>query len=262
MAVLVRTRGTHNGKWVFHLKDCTVLGRHPECDISELFQAVGGVSRHHAEVRRVGDQYVIEDKGSRNGTLLNGQRVTGTVPLRDGDRIDICQIELTFCADGGSSSGSGGTLDVPLVTEPPDQARPLKRRSMEPPSPPAGLAGYTAEKLHALAHMLTQLGRSLDVDQTLRELLTGLFAIFPQAERGVHRPRHIPPPTRPRGAGRREPNDHRHGPLPPRGRALVGPAVRLQPDRLVEYGRAGDSLVHECPPAGRGGAGVRRGAGR
>jgi serine phosphatase RsbU (regulator of sigma subunit) len=184
MAVLVRTRGTHNGKWVFHLKDCTVLGRHPECDISELFQAVGGVSRHHAEVRRVGDQYVIEDKGSRNGTLLNGQRVTGTVPLRDGDRIDICQIELTFCADGGSSSGSGGTLDVPLVTEPPDQARPLKRRSMEPPSPPAGLAGYTAEKLHALAHMLTQLGRSLDVDQTLRELLTGLFAIFPQAERG------------------------------------------------------------------------------
>jgi serine phosphatase RsbU (regulator of sigma subunit) len=182
MAVLVRTRGTHNGKWVFHLKDCTVLGRHPDCDICELFKDVGGVSRHHAEIRRVGDQYVLEDKGSRNGTLLNGQRVAGTVPLRDGDRIDICQIELTFCADGGTSSG--GSLDVPVAAEPDDQARPLKRRSMDLPSPAASLAGYSGEKLRALAHMLTQLGRSLDVDQTLRELLAGLFAIFPQAERG------------------------------------------------------------------------------
>jgi hypothetical protein len=33
--------------------------------------------------------------------------------------------------------------------------------------------------------MLKRLGRSLDVTATLNELLSGLFAMFPQAQRGV-----------------------------------------------------------------------------
>jgi serine phosphatase RsbU (regulator of sigma subunit) len=184
MAVLVRTRGTHNGRWVFSLKDRTVLGRHPDCDIFDLFKGVTGVSRYHAEISRAGDQYVIEDKGSRNGTLLNGQRLAGRAALRNGDCIAIGKIELTFCDDGGSGSPSGGKLDVALVDEPADQPHTLTRRAVQVPTPPADLAGYTTEKLRALAHMLKQLGRSLDVDQTLHELLAGLFAIFPQAERG------------------------------------------------------------------------------
>jgi serine phosphatase RsbU (regulator of sigma subunit) len=184
MAVLVRTRGTLNGKWVFSLKDHTVLGRHPDCDVFDLFKDVTGVSRHHAEIRRDGDRYVIEDRGSRNGTLLNGRRLVGTVPLRDGDLIEICKIELTFCAEDSSLEPRGQTLDVALIAEPAAQPRSLSRRAVAAPAPPAGLAGYSSEKLRALAHMLKQLGRSLDIDQTLRELLTGLFAIFPQAERG------------------------------------------------------------------------------
>ena len=185
MAVLVRTRGTHNGKWVIPLKDHTVLGRHPDCDVFELFKEATGVSRHHAEIGRAGDQYILEDKGSRNGTLLNGQRLVGKAPLRDGDCIDIGPIELTFCADGGAAPApEGETLDMALIAEAADQPHALTRRAVAAPAPPAGLAGYSTEKLRALAHMLKQLGRSLDVDQTLRELLAGLFAIFPQAERG------------------------------------------------------------------------------
>jgi serine phosphatase RsbU (regulator of sigma subunit) len=185
MALLVRTRGTHNSKWVFPLKDCTSLGRHADCDIFDLFKEATGVSRRHAEIRLAGGQYVLEDKGSRNGTLLNGQRLGGAVPLRDGDRIDIGGVELTFCAgDDPAAEPRGEALDGVLTDEPTDQPRPLSRRAVAAPTPPAELAGYSAEKLRALAHMLQRLGRSLDIDQTLRELLAGLFAIFPQAERG------------------------------------------------------------------------------
>ncbi|WP_433418359.1 FHA domain-containing protein [Microtetraspora malaysiensis] len=45
-------------------------------------------SRFHAEVRREADGYVVHDRGSRNGTLVNGQRVTSHV-LRPGDTITI-----------------------------------------------------------------------------------------------------------------------------------------------------------------------------
>jgi serine phosphatase RsbU (regulator of sigma subunit) len=184
MAVLVRTRGTFNSRWVFPLGDRTVLGRHPDCDIFELFKEVSGVSRHHAVITRAGDQYVLEDKGSRNGTLLNGQRLAAKAPLRDGDRIDICQIELSFCADGDVPSPSGEDLEMALTPDAADRPRSLSRRAVAAPAPPADLAGYSAEKLRALAQMLKRLGRSVDVDQTLRELLAGLFAIFPAAERG------------------------------------------------------------------------------
>ncbi|MFF4778916.1 FHA domain-containing protein [Microtetraspora fusca] len=45
-------------------------------------------SRFHAEVRREADGYVVHDRGSRNGTLVNGERVTSHV-LRPGDVITV-----------------------------------------------------------------------------------------------------------------------------------------------------------------------------
>jgi predicted component of type VI protein secretion system len=47
------------------------------------------VSRKHAEIRREGDEFVIADKGSTSGVVVNGQTISGEQPLRDGDRISI-----------------------------------------------------------------------------------------------------------------------------------------------------------------------------
>src|SRR4051812_29457671 len=99
MAVLIRTRGAQGGKWIYQLKERLLLGRHPDCDTAALFNGVPGVSRQHALIERAGDQYLLEDMGSRNGTLLNGERLSAKQPLGDSDRIDICGVELTFCAD-------------------------------------------------------------------------------------------------------------------------------------------------------------------
>jgi serine phosphatase RsbU (regulator of sigma subunit) len=49
---------------------------------------------------------------------------------------------------------------------------------------PAVSAGFSGEQMRALAKMLQRLGRSVDVKETLAELLAGLFAIFAQAQRG------------------------------------------------------------------------------
>jgi len=54
-----------------------------------------GVSRMHAEIRRVGGSCVIADLGSVNGTVVNGRREIQHV-LRDGDVVRLGSIELTY----------------------------------------------------------------------------------------------------------------------------------------------------------------------
>jgi hypothetical protein len=57
------------------------------------------VSRVHAVLERIGGQWTIVDDGlSRNGTFLNGRRLTHRVRLRDRDKIMIGDMVLTFCA--------------------------------------------------------------------------------------------------------------------------------------------------------------------
>jgi sigma-B regulation protein RsbU (phosphoserine phosphatase) len=61
-------------------------------------------SRVHAEVRREGDQYILQDLGSANGTLYNGATVEGAVPLTTGGRIQIGETEIVF-NDGSAAAG-------------------------------------------------------------------------------------------------------------------------------------------------------------
>ena len=56
------------------------------------------VSRHHAELRRVGNQHHLVDLASSNGLHHNGRRVVRAV-LSAGDRITIGRYELVFDGD-------------------------------------------------------------------------------------------------------------------------------------------------------------------
>jgi adenylate cyclase len=70
------------------------LGRSSENQIrvpSEL------VSRQHALVQRMENgEYCLFDLGSRNGTFLNGIRVTIPAPLNDGDKISLGDFHIGF----------------------------------------------------------------------------------------------------------------------------------------------------------------------
>ncbi|MEP6571018.1 MAG: SpoIIE family protein phosphatase, partial [Acidobacteriota bacterium] len=66
-------------------------------------------SRVHAEVRREGEEYYLQDLGSANGTLYNGGTVEGTVSLTAGGRIQIGETEIVF-DDGTFDSSMGATM--------------------------------------------------------------------------------------------------------------------------------------------------------
>jgi sigma-B regulation protein RsbU (phosphoserine phosphatase) len=79
---------------VFALRaDRVVLGRSHDCD---LILPDVLLSRRHAEIVRTERGWTLRDLGSLNGTRLNGVRVAGERPLRDGDEIAMSDWRLVF----------------------------------------------------------------------------------------------------------------------------------------------------------------------
>lgn len=89
------------------------------------------ISRHHCVVRKVGGGYEIQDLQSSNGVLVNGNRVQSS-PLRDGDRITLGQVQLTF---QDPRAEVGATVAI---------------SAQEPPAPPLGTVRMSADELAAI----------------------------------------------------------------------------------------------------------------
>jgi pSer/pThr/pTyr-binding forkhead associated (FHA) protein len=71
------------------------LGRSADCDVALTWDAE--VSRLHAQLERVGSQWLVVDDGlSSNGTFVAGARVSGRRPLRDGDLLQLGATVLAF----------------------------------------------------------------------------------------------------------------------------------------------------------------------
>lgn len=84
------------------------FGRLPDCDV-RLESA--GVSREHAELTLERDGWHARDLGSRNGTLLNGQRIDDTVVV-EGDTLVLAgdvAIELLRLGGPGAREVTGET---------------------------------------------------------------------------------------------------------------------------------------------------------
>jgi pSer/pThr/pTyr-binding forkhead associated (FHA) protein len=47
---------------------------------------------------------MLEDLGSKNGTLLNGTRIAEAVSLQDGDEIRLGSVDLTYRSNSGFRS--------------------------------------------------------------------------------------------------------------------------------------------------------------
>jgi len=70
------------------------LGRSSAADLP--FPDDNGLSRQHLAIERDGDGWALRDLGSKNGTMLNGAKVTGRIPLKSGDRITAGHLILVY----------------------------------------------------------------------------------------------------------------------------------------------------------------------
>jgi pSer/pThr/pTyr-binding forkhead associated (FHA) protein len=74
----------------------TSVGRAEQSDIA---LADPGVSRNHARIIREGDDFIVEDLRSTNGTEVNGQPVRRR-RLADGDVVKLANSTLQFRREG------------------------------------------------------------------------------------------------------------------------------------------------------------------
>ena len=162
----------------------TVVGRHPGCDIAIQDN---NVSRQHAAVIIEGDTARVEDLGSRNGTLLNGIAIKGTVLLTHGDRIGIAKHVLRFVSSQGSDHGATGLLEdtegvagflgVDAESEIVNEIDPAAAEANAQSDP------HAARKLRALMEFSRLVGDAMAFEDLLPRLTDALCEIFPDAER-------------------------------------------------------------------------------
>lgn len=91
-ARLTVTKGPLEGE-SFYLETMPVtIGRDPKCD---LFLNNMTVSRQHAVIERKGQQIVVRDKNSLNGTWVDGQ-VVEEAELKEGSLLQIGTFNMRF----------------------------------------------------------------------------------------------------------------------------------------------------------------------
>ena len=86
-------------------KDVFTIGRTEDNDICI---PDGTLSSKHAELIKEGELYKVIDKGSTNGTRINGERIT-EANLRSSDILQVGGIEILFDSEDSSSKASNTT---------------------------------------------------------------------------------------------------------------------------------------------------------
>jgi len=93
------------------------VGRHSECDLSI---ADGRLSREHLLIERFGDVFVITDKGSSNGTILNEEPLDEPKAIKDGDKVELggFEIEILIVDDQGGAEDAAQPEPLPNAAPP------------------------------------------------------------------------------------------------------------------------------------------------
>lgn len=74
--------------------DHLAVGRAPENDLA--FPEDVGLSRHHLRFEQYGQDWLVRDLLSKNGTFVNGARISEPVRLRPGDRVSASRFAAVY----------------------------------------------------------------------------------------------------------------------------------------------------------------------
>jgi pSer/pThr/pTyr-binding forkhead associated (FHA) protein len=91
--------------------DKTTIGR---VDDNTFQIAQPSISSHHCEVLLRGNDVVIKDLNSTNGTFINNQQVTGEAVLRAGQILRLGQIEIRLESGSGGGGATGTNKRTPI----------------------------------------------------------------------------------------------------------------------------------------------------
>src|SRR5688500_4423358 len=170
----ITVKSAEGGKERFPIvRDRVTIGRSRDSDI---FLPDQWLSRHHAEIRRDGDGFVVVDLGSKNGTLLNGDQVSRQ-RLHNGDVITLGEHILTFSDENADDDGAAPE-GTPIFS-----AKELSDIRTRPPLDPEQLARQS-RVLGVLQEAMRKLVEHRPLGELFGQILDLLFEAVP-AERAA-----------------------------------------------------------------------------
>ena len=146
------------------------------------------VSRRHAEVRRVGDGFVVGDLRSSNGTWLNSRKIE-RAELASGDQIQVGRTILVYSRDDGEAAPAGA-VDIVSAPDALDGSR-IVRTASDADAGGEPLPDDTQNRWLARARSNLQVmyrtslavSHTLDIDELLGRILHLVFE-WVEADRG------------------------------------------------------------------------------
>jgi pSer/pThr/pTyr-binding forkhead associated (FHA) protein len=90
--------GAKSGAKISVKKAEFIIGRSQSC---HLCAGSSAISRQHCAIIRDDHRVAIKDLGSRNGTLVNGQKIAGEVELASGDEIIVGPLKFLITITPG-----------------------------------------------------------------------------------------------------------------------------------------------------------------
>jgi pSer/pThr/pTyr-binding forkhead associated (FHA) protein len=165
------------------LKENLTIGRGPENDLT--FASVA-VSRKHARVIFRESRWYIEDRGSYNGTFLNGTRVNpGTpLPLRHADRIQLGEETLLFSWPAQADDPDLTESLEEMAPSDPAQLSALQRQVVQCLCAP-WLAGASLESLPSNEQIAAMLGTP-GATGTIKAALRRIYAKAGLSDQPAH----------------------------------------------------------------------------
>ena len=115
-AVLVVQQGINPGATYPLRAAINTIGRNEGLEIT-LRDALS--SRRHARITRTGNDFVVEDLLSANGTFVNGQKLAAPRSLQDGDRIVVGDTVLVFHVRWAAAAAAPPANDQTFVAQQP-----------------------------------------------------------------------------------------------------------------------------------------------
>ncbi|MDH4197721.1 MAG: SpoIIE family protein phosphatase [Candidatus Aminicenantes bacterium] len=170
-------RGDH---FTYTLDKASVcLGRAPDNDLILPDQFC---SSCHAMIVAVEGGFVLRDKGSKNGSFVNGQRVEGERPLRAGDEILVGSTRIIF--DQKSTSGVNIVEGTPLstISNTIIGIKDILRKPALPAAATPGRGADLAEMQHEqrVLVVLNQVSQALIYHMPLERLLDHIMDLITQ----------------------------------------------------------------------------------
>lgn len=159
----------------------TTIGRSARSDICipDAF-----ASRLHAEVRKEGDSFWLQDLGSANGTRYNGSLVSMPIPLMPGGKIQIGETVLVFEDERIQDSKNATLIADSTQSLDPSMTISLTKEKM----PTAEILEAQFSSRNELLGLISKVGVALlsssGLDETLNQVVSLVFEAVP-AERCV-----------------------------------------------------------------------------